>query len=154
MKRLIVVMLVLLLLALFASCDPRKALNNQEISDLIERAQQALAGDYVYIDKESGLYYNSQDNVEQTEQNQQAEQKKRAVLNMLNRVDVDSITGYEVCTKITNFLQFSCELDNEPYNACVDFYKDGKIIITLDEKSNPANGFEIITGKTVDGRLP
>ena len=137
-------MFVLLLIVLLVSCDTRKELSNQEISDLIENVQQSLTGDYVYIDKESGLYYNSQDNVEQTEQNQQAEQKKRAVLNMLNLVDVDSITGYEVCSNITNFLQFSCELDNEPYNACVDFYKDGKIIITLDEKSNPANGFEII----------
>lgn len=147
MKKISVIMFVLLLIVLLGSCDTRKELSNQEISDLIENVQQSLTGDYVYIDKESGLYYNSQDNVEQTEQNQQAEQKKRAVLNMLNRVDVDSITGYEVCTKITNFLQFSCELDNEPYNACVDFYKDGKIIITLDEKSNPANGFEIIMGE-------
>ena len=144
MKKISVIMFALLLIVLLGSCDTRKELSNQEISDLIENVQQSLTGDYVYIDKESGLYYNSQDNVEQTEQNQQAEQKKRAVLNMLNRVDVDSITGYEVCSKITNFLQFSCELDNEPYNACVDFYKDGKIIITLDEKSNPANGFEII----------
>ena len=145
-------MFVLLLIVLLVSCDTRKELSNQEISDLIENVQQSLTGDYVYIDKESGLYYNSQDNVEQTEQNQQAEQKKRAVLNMLNLVDVDSITGYEVRSKITNFLQFSCELDNEPYNACVDFYKDGKIIITLDEKSNPANGFEIImkTGNEQD----
>ena len=147
MKKISVIMFVLLLIVLLGSCDTRKELSNQEISDLIENVQQSLTGDYVYIDKESGLYYNSQDNVEQTEQNQQAEQKKRAVLNMLNRVDVDSITGHEVCTKITNFLQFSCELDNEPYNACVDFYKDGKIIITLDEKSNPANGFEIIMGE-------
>lgn len=147
MKKISVIMFVLLLIVLLGSCDTRKELSNQEISDLIENVQQSLTGDYVYIDKESGLYYNSQDNVEQTEQNQQAEQKKRAVLNMLNRVDVDSITGYEVRTKITNFLQFSCELDNEPYNACVDFYKDGKIIITLDEKSNPANGFEIIMGE-------
>lgn len=144
MKKISVIMFVLLLIVLLVSCDTRKELSNQEISDLIENVQQSLTGDYVYIDKESGLYYNSQDNMEQTEQNQQAEQKKRAVLNMLNRVDVDSITGYEVCSNITNFLQFSCELDNEPYNACVDFYKDGKIIITLDEKSNPANGFEII----------
>ena len=144
MKKISVTIFVLLLIVLLVSCDTRKELSNQEISDLIENVQQSLTGDYVYIDKESGLYYNSQDNVEQTEQNQQAEQKKRAVLDMLNRVDVDSITGYEVCSNITNFLQFSCELDNEPYNACVDFYKDGKIIITLDEKSNPANGFEII----------
>ena len=147
MKRLIVVMLVLLLLALFASCDTRKELSNQEISDLIENVQQSLAGDYVYIDKESGLYYNSQDNVGQTELSQQAEQKKEMVLNLLSQVDVDSIAGYGVCTEVTNMLLFSCELDNEPYNACVDFYKDGKNIITLDEKSNPANGFEIIMGE-------
>ena len=144
MKKISVIMFVLLLIALLGSCDPRKELNNQEISDLIENVQQSLAGDYVYIDKESGLYFNSQDNVGQTELSQQAEQKKEMVLNLLSQVDVDSIAGYGVRTEVTNMLLFSCELDNEPYNACVDFYKDGKIIITLDEKNNSANGFEIV----------